>query len=196
MEPVRWSRLRWRLRGAWLWPAFAALTVLDAVLLHVRPIQGTRIDVVPALLAAGFANLVIVAVGAPVAGLLLRRVRPDLPKVVAADTAGALLLVSLTVTFAVAGLVHHGAVAREHRAAERAAALARRFASQAAPPAVQRSVAAADTIRVDPGRVYRSCMPESADRAWCVVVHLDADPPRIVYDGHEPNASWGGEVGG
>jgi hypothetical protein len=102
----------------------------------------------------------------------------------------------VTVGFAVAGLVHHGAVAREHRAAERAAGLARRFVSQAAPPAVQREVAAADTIRVDPGRVYRSCVPETADRAWCVVVHLDADPPRIVYDGHEPNASWGGEVGG
>ena len=33
-------RLRWRLRGAWLWPAFLALTVVDAVLIVAAPAVG------------------------------------------------------------------------------------------------------------------------------------------------------------
>ena len=30
VESVRWRRLRWRLRGAWQWPAFIVLTIVDA----------------------------------------------------------------------------------------------------------------------------------------------------------------------
>jgi hypothetical protein len=195
MERMWSSRLRWRLRGAWLWPAFVALTLLDGLLLHLRPLQGQSTGLVGGLLLAGFLNLLLVAVGAPLAGLLLRRRRRDLPRVVAADYAGSALLVGLTVAFAVIGLAHHGAVVRERRAAQRAMAIARDFTARAAPPAVQRSLAAADTLRIDPGRVYRSCVPEAADRSWCVVVHLDQRPPRVIFDGHEPNAMLGGTAG-
>ena len=31
------ARLRWRMRGAWLWPAFFGLTVVDGVLIAVLP---------------------------------------------------------------------------------------------------------------------------------------------------------------
>ena len=40
VESVRWRRLRWRLRGAWQWPTFALLTVLDALLVARLPFQG------------------------------------------------------------------------------------------------------------------------------------------------------------
>src|SRR4051812_17810009 len=40
VESVRWRRLRWRLRGAWQWPAFAVLTVVDALLVARLPFQG------------------------------------------------------------------------------------------------------------------------------------------------------------
>src|SRR5213076_1553554 len=80
MERASLTRLRWRLRGAWMWPAFVALTVADALLLHQLPIATDGVDVVPALLLAGFLNLVVVAVAAPLAGRLLRRRRPDLPR--------------------------------------------------------------------------------------------------------------------
>src|SRR3712207_6047721 len=33
-------RMRWRRRGAWLWPVFALATIADTVLLHVLPIAG------------------------------------------------------------------------------------------------------------------------------------------------------------
>ncbi len=49
----RVRRLRWRLRGAVLWPTFAVLTVADGVLLHLLPIAGDVIGLVPALLLAG-----------------------------------------------------------------------------------------------------------------------------------------------
>ena len=47
MEDRIWtSRLRWRLRGARLWPTFAVLILLDALLLHHNPIAGDSASVV------------------------------------------------------------------------------------------------------------------------------------------------------
>src|SRR5436305_614852 len=40
MERVWASRLRWRLRGAWLAPLVALLTLADALLIHWRPLAG------------------------------------------------------------------------------------------------------------------------------------------------------------
>ena len=78
------SRLRWRLRGAWQWPAFGVLTVIDAVLLTRLPFYGEGPGtLVAGLLVAAFANLLAVAVVGPLAGLRLRRRRPDLPKLIA-----------------------------------------------------------------------------------------------------------------
>ena len=51
---TRLRRLRWRLRGAWLWPTFAVAMVVDAVLLHMLPIAGDGgTGWVPAFLLAG-----------------------------------------------------------------------------------------------------------------------------------------------
>ena len=89
-------RLRWRLRGAWMWPAFLVLTLVDGVLLVVLPpYEGGPPAVFPGVLLALFANLLTVAVAAPAVGRLLRRRRPDLPRLVAADYAGAALLAAL-----------------------------------------------------------------------------------------------------
>ncbi len=68
-ERVWWTRLRWRLRGATMWPAFLVAVVVDTVLLRELPIAGdTAPDVFAAVLLAFFFNLVVVAVGAPLAG--------------------------------------------------------------------------------------------------------------------------------
>ncbi|HWI73270.1 MAG TPA: hypothetical protein VNT55_15040, partial [Baekduia sp.] len=70
MGEALWARrLRWRMRGATLWPAFAVAVVADGVLLNELPISG---DGGPGLFAAvilaGFANLIVIAVLAPLAG--------------------------------------------------------------------------------------------------------------------------------
>src|SRR5436189_2969877 len=88
-----WTRLRWRLRGATMWPAFVLAVVFDTVLLRVLPISGdTAPDLFAAALLAFFFNLVAVAVGAPLLGRFVRRRWPGLPKVVADDRAGTVLV--------------------------------------------------------------------------------------------------------
>jgi hypothetical protein len=188
---VSLTRLRWRLRGAWLWPAFAAGTLGAGIFLHARPLTGLRTGLVPALLLAGFLNLGAVALAATVGAVLLRRARPDLPRVVAADYAGAAAVGVVTVALVAGGLAHHGAVARERRDTTRALTFMRLQVMRSGPPAARRNIDAADTIRVDAGKVYRSCVPVADPaRPYCVIVHLDARPPRVVEDGHEPNGSW------
>jgi hypothetical protein len=163
---------------------------------HWRPLTGLRTDLVAALLLAGFLNLGAVALGATVGGVLLRHARPDLPRVVAADAAGALAVGAVTVGLVAAGLAHHGAVAREQRDTARALAVMRASVRGSGPAAARRNVDAADTIRVDPGRVYRSCIPTGiAALPYCVIVHLDTRPPRVIADGHEPNSSWAARGG-
>src|SRR5205823_4460406 len=115
MERASLTRLRWRLRGAWMWPAYAALTIVDAALLHELPIATDGIAVVPAVLLAGFLNLLVVAVAAPLSGRLVRRRRPDLPRAVAADYAGAALLAPVAGGLLVGGLLHRPAVERARR---------------------------------------------------------------------------------
>ena len=91
-EALWQSRLRWRLRGAMLWPAFVAAVVVEAVLLDRLPVSGDDgPGLFAAVLLAGFANLVVVAVAAPLAGRWLRRRRPGMPSVIATDRAGAVL---------------------------------------------------------------------------------------------------------
>ena len=98
-------RLRWRLRGAWLWPTFVVATLLEMVLLHVLPVQGDATGWVGALLAAGCLNLLAVVVVGGIGGFALRRRRPDLPKVVADDYAGTVALGLVAAAFLTAGLV-------------------------------------------------------------------------------------------
>jgi hypothetical protein len=83
VQRVWHRRLRWRLRGAWMWPAFLVLTVADGVLLvALPPYEGGPPHVFPGVLLALFLNLLTVAVVAPLAGLALRRRRPDLPRLI------------------------------------------------------------------------------------------------------------------
>src|SRR2546421_9595369 len=98
MERVWWPRLRWRMRGAWMWPAFVAFTVGDGLLLNANPIAGDDTEIAAGMLLAGFCNFLAVAVGAPLGGRLLRRLRPELPRLVAAGYAGTTLIVGVCAT--------------------------------------------------------------------------------------------------
>ena len=96
------TRMRWRLRGAWMWPSFVALTLLDGFLLHrLSPVR-EGIDFIPALLIATFGNLVLVgAVGPWLARRIWKRrpaAEPDVPAKaqleVLSDRMGTALLVA------------------------------------------------------------------------------------------------------
>jgi hypothetical protein len=191
MERASLTRLRWRLRGAWMWPAFVVVTVVDALLLHALPVATDGIGVVPALLLSGFLNLFVVAVVAPLSGRLVRRRRPDLPKAVAADYAGATLLAVVTGLILVGGVVHRPAVQRAERDLRVQGAAARAFLLTEAPPAVRSRLGAANTIRLA-DRFYRTCVPEGRPRrAFCVFVRTNQDPPIVRADpDRSPNAEY------
>src|SRR3954468_17888072 len=114
VESVWRSRLRWRMRGAWQWPTFAVLMVVDAVLIARLPFHGDGPDALGAILLAGFFNLLVVGVFAPLLGVLVRRRRRDLPFVVARDYAGTGLLLAATGALVAGGLAHRSALAAEH----------------------------------------------------------------------------------
>ncbi|HEX2398000.1 MAG TPA: hypothetical protein VHI73_07660 [Solirubrobacteraceae bacterium] len=193
MERLWISRLRWRMRGAWMWPAFAALTVLDALLVHARPISGEGTGLVPALLLACFLNLVAVAVGAPIAGALLRRRRRDLPRVVAHDYAGTALLVAVTAALVAGGAAHRPAVLEQRRDLRAQDAAVRAYVLRRAPPVYRGHLGRADTRRIDRD-LYRTCVPgDDPRRALCVFVDTAKSPPAMRLDpNRETNQSFAG----
>jgi hypothetical protein len=185
------SRLRWRMRGAKLWPTFVVVLVVDALLLQLLPLAGDDgPGLFAAVLLAGVANLVLVAVGAPLAGAWLRRRQPQTPRVVAADRAGTALLVAGAALVAALGLVHRPVVSAAHDDLAVQAAQARRFFVSWAPREFQANVDHLSTWKQGDG-LYRTCVA-GADpgRAFCVFVNTERSPPRVTRDPDErPNAA-------
>jgi hypothetical protein len=185
-----WRRLRWRLRGAWQWPAFLALTVADGVVLALLPFYDSGPGgLFPSLLLAGFANLFAVAVAAPLAGWLVRALRRDLPRVVARDYAGTFLLLALAAGLVVGGLLHRPAVAAA--VADRAAVLLTLHDYVLAEaPGLRDRLAAADAVQLE-AKLYRACVPRhKPGRFLCLFVSTDQRPPGIIRDRDEaPNVA-------
>lgn len=186
----RARRLRWRLRGAWQWPAFALFTVLDAVLIHLLPLAGDETGWVGAFLLAGCLNLIVVAVLGGVGGWLLRRRRPDLPKVVADDYAGTGLLVALSAVFLAVGLAHRPDVLAARDAFAEQGRAVRRWVAAEADPVYRAHVDAADTLVLEDD-LFRTCVPgDDPRRHLCLIVDTSQAPPSVVPDpNREPNAS-------
>ena len=191
VERVWIRRLRWRMRGAWQWPAFAALTVVDALLLTRLPFYeegpGTLVG---GLLLAMFFNLLAVAVVGPLLGLRLRRRRPDLPRPVAADYASTGVLVAICALLLAGGLLHRPAVAAEHADVVAVAASTHDYVERHA-PGYRAGLARMDAMRVEED-LYRSCVPGADPRRWlCLFVSTDQHPPRVAEDPDQaPNASY------
>src|SRR4030081_2491052 len=106
MDGAWLHRIRWRRRGAWLWPAFAAVTVADAVVGHLLPPVGGGQPVVRARIVALLVNLSGVILLSRPLGAVLRRLRPDLPSIVARDYAGTTVVTVVAAALLLAGLLH------------------------------------------------------------------------------------------
>ena len=177
------TRLRWRMRGAWLWPCFALLTLVDGILLDRLPPYGDGPGTfVAALLLAGFANLFVVAVLAPLAGRQLRRRRRDLPKMIADNYAGTALILGAAAVLLVAGLAHRPALAAERQDEAAAAARARDYVLAEAPPEYHRRIAEMDVMRLKEDE-FRSCVPGTDPRKWfCLFVSTAQRPAGASRD--------------
>jgi hypothetical protein len=182
-EALWQTRLRWRLRGAMLWPAFVVAVVVQALLLDLLPVAG---DAGPGLFAAvllaGFLNLCLVAVAAPLAGHWLRARRPGMPTVIATDRAGTVLLVAACALLAALGLMHRSSVSAARADLNTQAASARRFFVGQAPREFQAHVHRLDTVKQGE-HLYRTCVAGAdPDRAFCVFVNTDQSPPGVTRD--------------
>ena len=190
-EALWQTRLRWRLRGAMLGPAFVVAVVAEAVLLDRLPVSGDDgPGLFAAVLLAGFANLIVVAVAAPLAGRWLRRRRPGMPPVIATDRAGAVLVAAGGVLVVALGLLHHSSVRAAHADLSAQAASARRFVISQAPHEFQANVDHLDTVKQGDD-LYRTCVAgPDPHRAFCVFVNTDQSPPGVTRDPDQrPNAA-------
>ena len=184
-------RLRWRMRGAWQWPAFAVLTVVDALLMTRLPFYeegpGTLVG---GLLLAMFFNLLAVAVVGPLLGVRLRRRRADLPRQIAADYASTAVLVVICTGLLAGGLAHRPAVAAERADVAAVAASTHDYVERRAPDH-RAGLARMDAMRVEED-LYRSCVPGADPRRWlCLFVSTDQNPPGVTEDPDQaPNAAY------
>jgi hypothetical protein len=175
------SRLRWRLTGAWQWPAFAVLTAVDAVVLARLPFSGGKSDLLGCVLAAGFLNLIVVAVVPHPGGALLRRRRSHLPREVAGDQAATFGLVGLAALLLVGGLVHRPALREREGESAAAVSAATVFAGHHAPRAYL-PLHGGDTVQ-NGDHLFRTCF-EGPDprRDYCVFVRTDEGAPILRRD--------------
>jgi hypothetical protein len=183
-------RLRWRMSGAWLWPTFVFVIVLEMGLLHWLPIAGTGSGPIAGLLLAGTLNLIAIVLLGGIGSVVLRRRRGDLPKVVADDYAGLAALAVVGAAFLIAGIVHRPELQAE-RAAFGAQSLATRLWVQNNGDAFTRAhVDIADSVLVDTN-LYRTCVPEPDPKRWlCLIIDTSQRPPRVRRDrSRESNAS-------
>jgi hypothetical protein len=191
VERVWLRRLRWRLRGAWQWPTFVALTVVDGVVLTRLPFAGGGTDLAAGIVIAGFLNLFVVAVLAPAAGRLLRRRRPDLPRLVAGDYAGTALLVGVAALLVAGGLLHRPALAAEDDDRRAMVAATYQYVMAEGEPQYRRRLHSLDALRIEPD-LYRACVPGDDPRRWlCLIVSTDQRPAGVTRDRDQaPNAAY------
>lgn len=190
MDGAWLARARWRRRGAWLWPTFIAATVVDGVIGNSLPPAGESQSVVGAALVACFINLMAIVLLSPLAGALLRRRRSDMPKIVARDYGGTLALVAVTAILLLAGLIHRPSVNAHAQAQRDAVARAEAWIGAQAPDEFRRHMATVNVYAIEPGRIYRVCMPSAVRaRTYCVVVKNWMPFARsVTFDGYEPNS--------
>lgn len=191
MERLWLARLRWRMRGAWLWPSFVAATLGEGVLLHELPPWGDGTRTVSGALLAGFANLFAVAAIAPLAARALRRRRSDLPKIVAQDYTGTALVGAIAVALLLAGLAHRPAIREQERDLRAQAAAVHAYVMSQAPARYRRNLAAADTWKIDDD-LFRTCVPgPDPKRSLCLVVNTGQSPAGVRVDGNRaPNSAF------
>jgi hypothetical protein len=187
-------RMRWRLRGAWVWPAFVAFTALDAVLMHALPPSSSNFDPIFASFVATLGNLFLIGVAAPWLARRLER-RPRAPGEVAppydvfVSRSATALLALATVGLVAAGLASRPLVVSETRDTEAAAGAVSRFLSAHGTEEERANRDTANTLRLAED-YFRICVARDDRRlASCFFVETDREPPRVTRDADQrPNA--------
>ncbi len=190
MPGLNLTRLRWRWRGASMWPSVAALSLLDGLILHLLPVFADRQALSSGVLQAFIANLLMVVALTPPLGRAVRRLRADMPVVVARDYAGRFVCVAVTLAVLAGGVVHHSTVLADRAALRAARADAQAYIGAHAPPAFLVSLHELSVYALQPPTIYRLCATAAGGgRSYCVVVNLSRPrSSRTAYSGAEPNS--------
>lgn len=181
-----WSRLRWRFRGAWMWPAFAAMTVIGGLILHWLPPVRTGIRPLTGILLATFANLFLIAVAAPWLAKRMaarRGFRPDsAEREVLKDRVGTTLLVTGLAGILAAGLAARPLIVSETEQTERAAQAIYNLVQRSGNEELIRNREAADTVRLAEG-YFRICIPDDRrERFSCWFVDSEKSRAEVRRD--------------
>jgi hypothetical protein len=189
MDLTALIRLRNRLRGAWMWPTFIAAIVADALIGHAYPALYNNESVFAAGLFGAIDSLILIAVTVPASGWLLRRLRPDLPKVVARDYTGTATVLAVTLVLLIAGLANRGNVTAANRDFHAAEARAISYIHAHAPPQWADQRRTAEIFGVQAPQVYRVCVHDLLRVWYCVIVngrsvkYAGAESPGHFADG-------------
>jgi hypothetical protein len=191
-------RVRWRFRGAWQWPVFAAMTLLDGVIIHLFSPTGGRVDVLFGVILASFGNLLLVGLAAPwLARRLVERQRRSVaatgalgpPEEVVHDRTATALLCAGALALLAAGLGLQPVVVSETEETEENARVVRAYVEAHASEEVNRNLDTANTMRLAAG-FFRTCIAlDDRARAYCLFVDVNEDPPSVREDPNPaPNA--------
>jgi hypothetical protein len=193
---VFWTRrLRWRLRGALMWPAFAIFTIADGLILHFLPPNTTGVKLIPGIIIASFANLFLIGV---IANWITRRLmarervahtaerRDPLPREVILDRTATILLALASAGLLAAGLGNRPVIVSETNATHEAAVRAEHFVQLHGTPQAKANLQDANTKRLASG-YFRVCVNlNNRARAFCMFV--DTNKNTVVRDPDErPN---------
>ncbi len=164
-------RARWRLVGAWMWPLFIVLAIVDGLIGHAWPLAGDGQSVVGGVVFALILNLVAVVVFARPLALLLRMRRRDLPPAIARNYAGTIGVLVVTVAFAAIGLAHQSAISGDRATMRDAATRAAAYIGDHAPARFRANAADLSTIVIQENVMYRVCAADpGGTQQYCVVV--------------------------
>lgn len=199
------SRLRWRLRGAWMWPMFALATLVDGFVLHELPplrfgFSEVGLTLIAGIIIATFGNLILVGVVAPWLARRLAERRQAAPPVsrealreVTTDRVGTALLAVGFVGVLASGLASIPLINGETDDRNRAARALVSYVEAHAPAEIRRNQdqGAVETVRLGDG-YFRSCIPyEDRKRSYCVFIDVNRSPVRVKKDpSEESNATY------
>jgi hypothetical protein len=198
-----WARrLRWRLIGAWRWPLFLVLTIVDALIVHWLPPNGREALFVPSLVICGFANLFLIGAVAPWLGRRLaarqgeRPQSPTFPPAnhleVLTDRVASIMLAVATVGLLAAGAGNHRTAVCDTDRVCHVGDAAHAFVDAHAPAQIRRNFDLLDTRRLGDGTLFRSCVAyDDRRRAYCMFIDADRKPPAVRPDTDtRPNALY------
>jgi hypothetical protein len=188
MDAAPLVRMRWRLRGAWLWPSFVVLSVADAVIMHSLPPAGDSESLVGGWALGAVVSLLGIVLLGGALGVVVRRIRPDMPRIVARNYAGAVITLAVTLAFLTAGLINHQTITSDHAALRDAAARAEAYIGVHAPVQFQKNLHVLYSSTVQAPFIYYFCATDLGHSGYyCVVVNRKQPFGRSVhYSGSEP----------